>query len=648
MREIMKNYILILTIILTAGMSQTAYSAEKAKKLVNNAEAFGKLPRVRAVQISPTGKHIVSLESFEGNTNMVMRSLVKGEEDLLYAVSYPDGEFTSIQWKTDDRLVLTMRFAAKVRGKKTKGSRLLAINWDKTDPINLAKRQVNVFGRVIDVVHQARILSILKDDPDHILVSKSKNNRGYPAIYKVNIHTADQKLVLGARNKIASWEIDDFGKILGGTTYNYSAASEKRSFLYNGTGKSPFKEVYTYDALKEDSALYFSHATNNPNVIFVRSAHEGSVGIYKYNVAIQNFTETLALHNKVDISGARYDDDNKLISYSFNDKKRRTVYLDPDLKKQYIKLKRIFRGQSVGFGNHTRDKTQYIVRVSSDRNPVTYYLFNNKTNSLRKISDSAPQIDRSQLSAMKPVTYKASDGLEIPSYLTLPKGKVAKNLPTIIFPHGGPFARTSWGYHHQAQFLASKGYAVLQMNYRGSSEYSSDFTDKGKGEFAGKMITDINDGARWMIKKGYADKNKICIVGWSYGGYAALQAPLVDKTLYKCSVAGAAVTDMVRLKRESGGRAFFRRYIESSTESYSEMSPINHVSDYNLPLLVVHGFRDHQVNYAHSKDMVSKLKSAGKDVRFITLENETHYLDKEKSRIILLKEMEVFLAKHLK
>jgi dipeptidyl aminopeptidase/acylaminoacyl peptidase len=236
----------------------------------------------------------------------------------------------------------------------------------------------------------------------------------------------------------------------------------------------------------------------------------------------------------------------------------------------------------------------------------------------------------------------------IPGYLTLPKGAEVKNLPTIILPHGGPFARDSWGYDYWSQFLAAQGYAVLQMNYRGSSDYNYDFSDKGKGEYAGKMITDINDGAKWMIEKGYTDPKRVCIVGWSYGGYAALKAPLVDKDLYKCSVAGAAVADVGRQKRESNARAYYRRYIDSSEASYAEMSPINYVEDYNIPLLVVHGKRDHQVNYAHSVDMVDALKSAGKDVRFVTLENETHYLDKEKSRIIFLSEMEKFLAKHLK
>jgi dipeptidyl aminopeptidase/acylaminoacyl peptidase len=249
------------------------------------------------------------------------------------------------------------------------------------------------------------------------------------------------------------------------------------------------------------------------------------------------------------------------------------------------------------------------------------------------------------------VRYKARDGLEIEAFLTLPKGRPEKKLPTLMFPHGGPIARDSEAFDYWSQFFASKGYAVLQMNFRGSAGQGYSHMKAGLQKWGKEMQDDIEDGARYLIDQGIADPAKIAIVGASYGGYAALMGTVRTPDFYKCAISFAGVSDVYELVRDS--RAFWLNYnvvdeqIGRDRKHLEEISPINYVDKIKVPILLIHGESDRQVKPFHSEEMHKKLQKAGKPVEFVSLPDEDHYLSMERNRIDTFKAMDRFLDKCL-
>jgi len=251
----------------------------------------------------------------------------------------------------------------------------------------------------------------------------------------------------------------------------------------------------------------------------------------------------------------------------------------------------------------------------------------------------------------QPISYEARDGLTIHGYLSLPKESSQANLPTVIYPHWGPEFKDSWHYDYVTQYLTSLGYAVLQMNYRGSTGYGTEFHDLGKHQWGDKMLEDINDGSHWMVREGIADPNRMCILGDTYGGYAALQSVVKDQSLYKCSITHAAITDLEtyrNLLQRYLDFTFIMDYIESENYDLEEASPANNIDKINIPVLLLHSNQDTRVKSRQSKSFESKMKSADKDVTYINWKEGNNFLSGQKQRTEFLLETGKFLDKHLK
>ncbi|MFT4928402.1 MAG: dipeptidyl aminopeptidase/acylaminoacyl peptidase, partial [Phenylobacterium sp.] len=393
---------------------------------------------------------------------------------------------------------------------------------------------------------------------------------------------------------------------------------------------------------------------DDPALIYVSAqTDQGRTGFFKYDTKKAVFGERIAAQDNADITELLMDRKGRIYGYGYFDEHSRRVYWDTFWQSVQKMLTSNFAGELARVESISDDKNRMFIHTSSPTNPGSYYFFDVKAGSLTFFAEQYPLVDSDKLAKMHPVSYKARDGLTIPGFLSLPAGLTmegAKKLPTVIQPHGGPRSRDYWGYDYWVQFLTTRGYAVLQMNYRGSTGYGDEFEDRGKQQWGGAMIDDINDGTEWLIKQGISDPDKICIVGWSYGGYAALQAPIVSKDLYKCAVAGAAVTNMpsflLHQKKYTGYRRY-RHYIKGDGTELTDISPEHNIDKLNLPVLMLHGTKDRSVPYKQATRFVDAMKDKDKNIQFVTMEDTDHHLSREKDRLLFLSQIEQFLAKHL-
>jgi dipeptidyl aminopeptidase/acylaminoacyl peptidase len=291
-----------------------------------------------------------------------------------------------------------------------------------------------------------------------------------------------------------------------------------------------------------------------------------------------------------------------------------------------------------------------LIWAGSDTDPGRYYIFDRQAKRLNEIMLSRPELEGATLAAVKPITIKASDGTDVPAYLTLPTGSNGKNLPAIVMPHGGPSARDEWGFDWLSQYFASRGYAVIQPNYRGSSGYGDAWFQRNGFQSWRAAIGDVNDAGRWLVSQGIADPAKLAIVGWSYGGYAALQSGVLDPDLFKAVVAVAPVTDLAQLKEDSINWTNHRMVSEAvgSGPHVAEGSPAQNAGRIKAPVLMFHGERDRNVRLRQSRMMEDRLKSAGKSVELVVYPKLDHYLMDSSVRAEMLRRSDAFLRAALK
>jgi dipeptidyl aminopeptidase/acylaminoacyl peptidase len=354
-----------------------------------------------------------------------------------------------------------------------------------------------------------------------------------------------------------------------------------------------------------------------------------------------SMAETLVAENpRVDIDDVvRFGDGQKVIGYTFTEDATERVYFDPEFKALADSLSKVLpKSPIVEFADASRDGRRLLIFAGSDSDPGRYYMFDRDKKTLTPEMIARPELEGRALATVKPVTIPGSGGVSIPGYLTLPPGKDAKNLPAIVLPHGGPSARDVWGFDWLPQFLAARGYAVLQPQYRGSAGFGDAWLNDNGFKNWRTSIGDITDSAKWLATQGIADPNRLAILGWSYGGYAALQSAATEPSLYKAVIAIAPVTDLEMLKQDYANftiRELVNREVGSGPH-VAEGSPLRHAADIRAPVLLVHGTLDNNVRFAHSQKMDAALKAAGKQSELLTFDGLDHQLEDSDARTQML------------
>jgi dipeptidyl aminopeptidase/acylaminoacyl peptidase len=340
----------------------------------------------------------------------------------------------------------------------------------------------------------------------------------------------------------------------------------------------------------------------------------------------------------------------RLVGVAYDGERPEVHFLDGDARVLFANLKRILPGTFPQVLDQTADGRLLLVLAQADRQPPMYLLVDRTTGKASVLAATYPGIEPGQLAAMNAITYTARDGARIPGYLTLPPGRAATHLPLIVMPHGGPIARDVWGFDFLQQFLVSRGYAVLQMEFRGSSGYGDAWYGAAHQDWGGLTYDDVIDGVRWAIERKVADPRRVAIVGWSFGGYVALLGAARDSELFRCAVSIAGVSDLKRLLGYASNftnRLIVREQIGMDRDELMANSPRRLVDGVRIPVLMFHGTSDIQVPVDQGRLMSAALKRAGKPHELVEFDKESHQMDHEKNRTEMLRRIEAFLATHL-
>jgi dipeptidyl aminopeptidase/acylaminoacyl peptidase len=386
---------------------------------------------------------------------------------------------------------------------------------------------------------------------------------------------------------------------------------------------------------------------------------EDTAGIYAYDTEKKAIKELLFGHKEVDAQGLLLDrQTKKLVGVRFETDRPVVYWVDPNYAKQQAAVDHALPGTINSRVDSSRDGSKVIFLAFSDRAPGTYYLLHTSSNKLEKLFDASGRIKAEQMSEMKPVQYRSRDGLAIHGYLTLPLGSSGKNLPLIVDPHGGPWVRDSWTFDPEVQFFANRGYAVLQMNFRGSSGYGKSFLRAGYRQWGRKMQDDITDGVKWAIEQGIADPKRIAIYGSSYGGYAALVGLEFTPDLYQCGVCYAGVADIahfIKSRAEKIGLETARLFaseavgdLKTDKAQLRDVSPQNHVNKIQVPVLLAYGELDPRTPISEGRNLARELKKQGKKFEMIVKADEGHGFHKEENKIDFYRKVDEFLKENLK
>lgn len=500
---------------------------------------------------------------------------------------------------------------------------------------------------------RAGIVNELVDDPEHILVQHNQRDKRAFDVYRVNVRTGASTLVAQNPGNVVDWTADHQGRI----RLAISSDGVNNTVLYRATEADPFKPILSTDFRTQIAPTFFDF--DNQRFYALSNRGRDKTALVLIDPAKPDAEQVVYAHPKVDLAGAAYSQKRKVLTQAdFQVEKPERHLFDAQMKQMYERLERQLPGMQIILQSASRNEDRFVVAAMSDQTPGARYVYDAATDKLSKLGDINPALPAAQMAKMQPISYTARDGLVIPGYLTLPPGKPAKNLACIVNPHGGPWARDGWGFNPEVQFLANRGYCVLQMNFRGSTGYGRQFWEASFGQWGLKMQDDVTDGAQWLIKQGIADPKRLGIYGGSYGGYATLAGVAFTPDLYAAAVDFVGVANMFTFMKTippywEPMRAQFYAMVGNpddpkDKERLAATSPALQAHRIKTPLFIAQGAKDPRVNKAESDQMVEALKARGVTVQYMVKENEGHGFRNEENRFEFYGAMEQFFGQHLK
>lgn len=629
----------------------------------SDARRFGALESVEQISLSPDGTRVVFLTPV-GKGNAAMVGVVGSKEParpILRAVD-DSSILTSCRWASATRILCSMAIEQVVDNKRIGFSRMLSLAVDGSDGKVLSAadsrdalgiRQNG--GRVIDWQvgdGSGQVLMTRAFVPEYTTGSHATRSREGLGVEQVDPVTLKRKIVEPPRKNATAYISDQHGnvRVMGfeGTDRAEMLTGETR-YYYRKAGSRDWVPLSTTDASDEDSGFSPYAVDAAENAVYGFENKDGRRALYRISLDGSLKRELVFARPDVDVDSlVRLGRSGRVVGVSWATDKRHIRYFDPKLTALADALSKALPGlPQVSIIDASDNEQQLLLWAGGDTDPGHYYVFDKPTRQLKEIILARPALVGVTLAPVKPMTYTASDGTQIPAYLTLPVGKDPRGLPAIVMPHGGPSARDEWGFDWLAQYFAARGYAVIQPNYRGSSGYGDSwFVDNGFKSWR-TAIGDIDDAGRWLLKQGIADPDKLAIVGWSYGGYAALQSGVLEPGLFKAIVAVAPVTDLARLKRDAEGftnARLVQRFVGDGPH-VDEGSPAQHADRIIVPVLIFHGDRDTNVDVGHARLMEDRLRARGKRVELVIYRGLDHQLHDAAARAELLEKSDAFLRK---
>lgn len=602
------------------------------------ASAFAAHSPLDQPELSPNGTKFVARASTEGKPTLIVAGLDGGQQLLNLP---PQIDLIDYEWAGNDRLLLTIgdEVVWYDRGKKYI-TRTFVYDL-KTDKAFIAGPKVQ--GTWHDLIS-------VGVDGKSLLMTTQTDQFSYPSVFRVNLDTGKSALIQTPYDNVWSWYGDETGNLRAGVGY----LDAGWFILYRPTGSGSYKRSATFP-YKSNDILDFEFGRDGSDQGYVLSSKSGFRAVYRFNFVTSQIGELVYGKPGIDVDDFGVDDvTRELLWVSLADDDGTTIWFDEDSGPRTPTREALFTGQTVQTVSRAYNRSARIVWAGTATDPGAFYLIRQPASSPERLARVAPAVNRAGLSTTKPVQYKARDGLTIAGYLTLPVGRAPKNLPLIIMPHGGPFGiRDTLGYDHHVQFLANRGYAVLQPNYRGSAGYGEAFAAAGDGQWGRAMQDDIDDGMDFLVREGTVDAKRVCIVGASYGGYVASWGATRNPERYRCAVSLFGISD---LKAQAGHWNDFltrtedrdyRAKIKGQKDfDMLSISPITHATNLKVPILLVHGDADKRVPVSQTIAYDKALTKAGKVHETYIYPDAGHGFSKAADDVSYLERLEAFLTKH--
>lgn len=620
------------------------------------------LPSLSQPRLSPDGSQMVALKPINGSFHVVLLDIKSKKFRLLMA---PDPErflFNWCNWANHERIVCSIRSATSMSrvDQKIIITNLVAVNTDGSNMMQLVparKRNQSdrggnsVIGMPENVMAQFndRIISYLHEDDQQVLISLARKKWARPTVYKLNIYNNKMKRVQKYQENILSWFADQQGRVrIGVGRVNNKPVIKLRN---RNDKKFHNLDLTRFDA---DDLPVFRGFSRDGRYIYVATYNgQDRLGLYAFDTETETLGDPLALDGTYDLDGpllrTRQDG---LVAATFTSHHTDYKWFNKTWEKNYRAITSALSGQHITIMSTDQSGDTLVFSAFGEGHSPGFYLYDARTRSIANFGRMYGQLDDSDVLTKRPVSYKSRDGLDVPAYLTLPPGS-NRRWPTVILPHGGPIARESADFDYWSQFLANQGYAVLQPNFRGSAGFGRAFLEAGYQQWGQQMQDDIIDGLQWMIAEGITDPGRVCIVGASYGGYAALVAAYQTPELFKCAVSFAGVSDLRKLLvnlRNFADAGRTTKKIVGKLRGWSavkDISPIANVDKIALPLLLVHGDEDDRVAVKQSRDLVAKLATTRVRYEYVEQEGGDHHLSLESHRLEFFTLMQAFLSKYL-
>ncbi len=590
--------------------------------------------------LSPNGTLMAFVARVHDARMLMVLDFVKRERRALMPAIVESFELTDCTFKNDERILCGLQGTAYQRGMAYAITRLIAIDASGKSKAKVLVQNGDSGGSQF----QDRVLDYQIDDPKRVLIALSGDGDPFPNVHSLDVYTGLSTIVQRSRTPIMRWLTDRTGAVRFGEGFD----DRRQTYVTRESAQAPWRTLAKWELGQQDFDVLGFGA--GPATLLVEAGHNGRSAIFEMDLTEKSDRQLLFSNPEVDVGSAIYwPTDRRIVGFWYETDRLHRKFIDAQAESVHVAIDKLMPNADNSVIDASRDGTRLLIASRADVRPADFYLLDLGQKKLTKVGSSNPALAaKAPFAAMKPVQIKAAEGQVLPGYLTLPVGSDGRNVKTIVYPHGGPHVRDHWGFDEMVQFMASRGYAVLQMNFRGSRGYGEEWYSAGVRNWGTVMIDDINAATKWAIAEGIADPAHTCIVGWSYGGYAALMSAARESGLYKCVVSIAGVSDLRALQREDsrfyGGRKTMEQILGTDADELKAGSPTRSADKIKVPVLLVHGDSDIRVDVEHSRRMARALDREKKKNELVVIRDGNHSLSRYEWRQTLYTKLEAFLA----
>lgn len=595
-------------------------------------ETFFKDAQKSRFSISPDGKCISYLQPYNGKLNVYIQSL---DNDSTIRITSEENQSIKKYFWAGNNHILYM-----IDNGQENDFKLYSVTRDGEKNIKIN----------IKPTTKVEFIDHFKYSNRYILLAMNERNPINFDVYKLDLETGEKQIVEKNPGNIIKWIADDKCRV----RLAIGSDSVTETLYYREENSNEFKVIKSCNFKNTLQPLGFT--TQKDHIYALSNIKRDKLALVEFNCKTGKESKVLYENPRGDITDVMYFKSlNKMVYVNTEISKKEVHFLDKEIAAIYYKIKGRLNGEKFRVVNSDNKEERFILRSFSDRSPGAYYIYFLGTDSLKKLADVNPGINPHNMCEMRPVNYKTRDGLTIQAFLTLPQNKNPRNLPCVVIPHPGPHYKNSWGYSAEVQFLANRGYAVFQMNYRGSTGYGKEFKNAGYKQWGKKIQDDITDGVRWLVQQEIADKKRIAIYGFSFGGLSALNQVIYNPKLYACAVSNSGLTNLFTYIK--GFPAYYKPYEEmlheiignpeKDVEYLKYTSPIFHTDKLTKPVLIVQGGKDPKVNVSETNQLVKELRKRKTEVKYILNDKEGHYFSDINNKLAFYKSLESFLDNNL-